>query len=100
MVTLSVTRSRVADALDGAQALLEAKGWDPLQYPVAAAIDEAAGYVPGKGAPDAEQITLDAWDALVAQLGDQCIEEWEKAPGRTQLQVLTALQGAAKAVAR
>jgi hypothetical protein len=98
MVTLSVTRSRIAAVLNGTVALLEAEGWDPLQKPIADAIDRAAGYMPGKGTPDAEQATLDAWEALVTHLGDQLVVEWETAPGRTQLQVLTALRSAAKAV--
>jgi hypothetical protein len=98
MVTLSVTRSRIAAVLNGTVALLEAEGWDPLHNPIADAIDRAAGYMPGKGTPDAEQATLDAWEALVTHLGDQLVVEWETAPGRTQLQVLTALRSAAKAV--
>ncbi|MEU0818868.1 DUF6197 family protein [Streptomyces mirabilis] len=98
MVTLSVTRSRIAAVLNSTVALLEAEGWVPLKNPIADAIDRAAGYQPGKGTPDAEQATLDAWDALATQLGDQLVVEWETAPGRTQLQVLSALRGAAKAV--
>lgn len=98
MVTLSVTRSRVAAVLNSTADLLQAEGWDPLVNPVVSAIDRAAGYVPGKGTPDAEQTTLDAWDALVTHLGNQLVVPWEQAPQRTQAHVLHALRSAAKAV--
>ena len=98
MVTLSVTRSRVAAVLSSAAALLTADGWDPGTNPIVGAIDRAAGYVPGKGSTDAEQTTLDAWDALVTHLNGEPVVAWEQAPGRTQLQILAALHAAAEAV--
>jgi hypothetical protein len=98
MVTLSVTRSRVAAVLNGTADLLEAEGWDPERNSVIFAIDRAAGYVPGKGSKDAEEATLQAWDALVTHLDEQLVVPWERTPGRTQLQVVSALRGAAKAV--
>lgn len=99
MVTLSVTRSRVAGVLNSTAGLLEAEGWDPLLNPVMSAIDRAANYVPGKGSTDAEEATLQAWDALVAHLDGQLVVPWERTPGRTQEQVLAALRGAAKSMA-
>jgi hypothetical protein len=94
MVTLSVTRSRVAAVLTDTAALLEAEGWHPHRNSIIFAIDRAASYVPGKGAPDAEQMTLDAWDALATHLGGLVVV-WERTPGRTQRQVLHALRAAA-----
>ena len=98
MVTLSVTRSRIAAVLRDTASLLETEGWHPLTNPVVNAIDRAAGYVPGKGSVDAEQTTLDAWDALVTHLGNQLVVPWEQAPERTQVQVLYAIRSAARAV--
>jgi hypothetical protein len=99
MVTLSVTRSRVAAVLRDTADLLEAEGWDPRINPVVSAIDRAAGYVPGVGSTDGEQTTLEAWDALVTYLGNQLVVPWERDPSRTQVQVLHAIRSAAKAVA-
>lgn len=98
MVTISVTRSRIAAVLNGTADLLEAEGWDPERNAIIFAIDRAAGYVPGKGSPDAEETTLAAWDALVTHLGERLVVPWERTPGRTQLQVVTALRGAAAEV--
>lgn len=95
MVTLSVTRSRLAEVLQGAKGRLEAEGWDALHNPVISAIDRAAGFVPGKSSVDAEQTTLDAWQQLADHLGVASIAMWERESGRTELQVLTALAGAA-----
>lgn len=95
MVTLSVTRSRVAAVLNRTADLLEAEGWDPERNSVIFAIDRAADYVPGKGAPDSEQTTLDAWDALVAHLDEQLVVPWERAAGRRQDEIIAALRGAA-----
>lgn len=100
MVTLSVTRSRVAAVLNGTAALLEAEGWDPERNSVMDAIDRAADYVPGKGSSDAEEATLQAWDALVTHLGEQLVAPWERTPGRTQLQVLAVLRETAMEVTR
>lgn len=101
MVTLSVTRSRVASVLRDAETLLAAEGWDPLHNPIMLAIDRSAGYVPGKGGSDAELATLEAWELLAVHLAAPSVSGWEREPGRTQLQVLAALAGAAsKAVAR
>jgi len=101
MVTLSVTRSRVAAVLRSTADLLEAEGWDPHTNPVMSAIDRAAGYVPGKGSVDAEQTTLDAWQQLADYLDVTSVLSWERMTCRTQRQVLAALAGAAhKAVAQ
>ncbi|MFF1417454.1 hypothetical protein [Streptomyces sp. NPDC058280] len=99
MLTLSVTRSRVAAVLDQAADLLDAEGWDPHLNPVIAAIDRAAGYTKPGIDPAAEEATLRAWDAVVVHLGEQLIVPWEDEPGRTQADVLAALRGAARGVA-
>ncbi|MEW2463077.1 hypothetical protein AB0872_20535 [Microbacterium sp. NPDC047426] len=99
MVTLSVTRSRVAGVLRATASLLEREGWDPLRNPVMSAIDRAAGYVPGKGTPDAEETTLAAWDALVMHVDERLIVPWERAPGRTQEQIVAGLRAAADGLA-
>ncbi|KAB1979267.1 DUF6197 family protein [Streptomyces triticiradicis] len=98
MVTLSVTRSRVAAVLRATADLLEAEGWHPERNSVIFAIDRAAGYVPGKGSVDAEEATLQAWDALVTQLDEELVVPWERDPRRTQTQVLHAIRSAAEAV--
>ncbi|CAL9663728.1 hypothetical protein SUDANB1_07106 [Streptomyces sp. enrichment culture] len=98
MVTLSVTRSRVARVLRDTANLLEAEGWDPERNSVMVAIDRAAGYVPGKGAPDAEETTLAAWDALVTHLDEHLVVPWERTAGRTQEQVVAGLRAAAAGV--
>lgn len=95
MVTLSVTRSRVANVLTGTASLLEAEGWDAHRNRIMPTIDRAAGFVPGKGTPDAEQTTLEAFETLADHLGVASVGEWEQTPGRMQLQVLAALHGAA-----
>ncbi|WP_217235406.1 hypothetical protein [Streptomyces sp. AC555_RSS877] len=95
MVTLSVTRSRIAGVLRGAEQLLAVEGWDPLTNPIMSAIDRAAGYVPGKGGTDAERTTLDAWETLTEHLGVASVSHWEREPDRSPLQVLAALNGAA-----
>lgn len=98
MVTLSVTRSRVAAVLEGAASLLGAEGWDAHLNPIIGAIDRAAGFVPGKGTKDAEATSLAAWDALAQYLVDQYPQEWERLPGRTQAEVLDALRAASEEV--
>jgi hypothetical protein len=98
MVTLSVTRSRVAAVLRGAADLLEAEGWDPRINPIVTAIDRAAGFIPGRSSADAEQATLEAWDAIAEHLGGQVVLEWERDPNRSQGQVLHAIRSAAKAM--
>lgn len=95
MVTLSVTRSRVADVLARAEQLLHAEGWHPLDNPIVNAIDRAAGYVPGAGSPDGEQTTLEAWELLADHLRVASVALWERETGRTRLQVHAALHGAA-----
>lgn len=95
MVTLTMTRTRIADVLTDAANLLEADGWHPLTTPVITAIDRAAGYTPGNSSPDAEQTTLDAWETLANHLDVASVALWEREPGRTQLQVIAALEGAA-----
>jgi hypothetical protein len=98
MVTLSVTRSRVAAVLAGAGSLLESEGWDPLHNPVILAIDRAAGFTPGKSSSDAEETTLAAWQQLADHLDAASVSGWERETGRTQMQVLNALRQAATAV--
>jgi hypothetical protein len=96
MVTLSLTRTRIAAVLVRAAVEVDA-GWDPDTNPLMRAIDTAAGYIPGKGAPDAEATTLAAFDALSRHL--QCpVRTWEMEPGRTRHDVQEALRAAAKAV--
>lgn len=98
MVTLSVTRSRVAAVLHRAANLLELEGWDPERTPAISAIDRAAGFVrPGIDLA-AEETTLQAWAALTAHLGEEQVDLWESTTGRTQDEVLAALRGAATAV--
>jgi hypothetical protein len=96
MVTLSLTRSRIAAVLADAATLLEAQGWDPQTNRLMGAIDQAAGFTPGSGNLDAEQATLNAWQLLATHLDVDCVSAWEREPGRTQLQVLSALHGAAE----
>ncbi|MFD6490345.1 hypothetical protein [Streptomyces sp. NPDC060188] len=98
MVTLTVTRSRIGRIVDDAANLLEAEGWDPHQNPITDAIDRAAGFIPGRSSVDAEQATIEAWNALVDHLGGQSVTKWERDPRRTQMQVLHAIRSAAKAV--
>lgn len=98
-MTLSVTRSRVASVLYRAAVLLEEEeGWDPERNSMIFAIDRAAGFVKPGIDPAAEEATLQAWDALVIQLGEELVVPWERMPGRTQSDVLAALRGAARAV--
>jgi hypothetical protein len=106
MVTLSVTRSRVAGVLRSAADLAGCCGWDPARdRSLVALIDQAIGLTPGKGSKDAEETAVAAWAALSAHLGAdtddvEAPREWELKPGRTAEQVRDALYGAAaKAVA-
>lgn len=95
MVTLSVTRSRIAYVL--IQAANELADWHPLQNPLVRAIDAAAGYVPGKGAADAETTTLLAFDALSRHL--RCpAGTWERLPNITAADVRDAFLDAAREV--
>lgn len=99
MLTLSVTRSRVAAVLDQAADLLDAEGWNPHLNPTISAIDRAAGYTTPGIDPAAEEATLRAWDALVVHLGERLVVPWENEPERTQADVLAALRCAAQEVA-
>lgn len=104
MVTLSVTRSRVARVLDWAASLLEIDGWDPLRNPLMLAIDEAAGWEKPGIDESAEETTLQAWEALSAHLCPDWalhvnwLGEWEHRSDRTQADVVAALRAAAGAV--
>ncbi|MEU6552046.1 hypothetical protein ABZ915_17445 [Streptomyces sp. NPDC046915] len=99
MVTLSVTRSRVADVLNAAADGFDEEPWEPYLNPLLTAIDRAAGYTPGSGTPDAEAATLAAWELLAAHLGGWP-GDWERKPERQQDEIQAALRGAAgKAVA-
>lgn len=93
MVTLSVTRSRIAGVLKAAADLLETEGWHPEANPAWLAIDRAAGYVPGAGPSDGESLSLAAWDALSVHLGGEWPQAWELE--RTQTEVLAALRASA-----
>lgn len=98
MVTLTLTRGRVAAVLARAAGLLEAEQWDAQLNPLIGAIDRAADFVPGTGRTNAEATSLAAWDALAQHLGDEYPQEWERRAGRTQAEVLEALRAAAKEV--
>ena len=47
MVSLSVTRSRIAEVLSAAADSYTDKSWEPYLNPMLTAIDRAAGYTPG-----------------------------------------------------
>ncbi|MGW1744502.1 DUF6197 family protein [Streptomyces sp. NPDC002092] len=102
MVTLSVTRSRIRTTLTVAAGILDIEGWDPLQNPIADAIDRAAGFTPGKGSSSAETVTVLALDMLTDHLGlgepdgsgHYPLILWERQPGRTEDEVLAALRAA------
>ena len=97
MVTLSLTRSRIAAVLNDAASLLEAEGWDPVRNSVVHAIDEVVDFVPGAGARDVGEMVLQAFDALSTYL--HCpAETWERIPRTTQADVVDALREAATAV--
>lgn len=105
MVTLSLTRSRIAGVLFRAAGVLGLEGWDPSsdQHSLMGVIDRAIGLVPGKGSQDAAETSLAAWEALAAHLGVERTawefpREWEQQPGRTEAEVLDALRGAAAGV--
>jgi hypothetical protein len=95
MVTLSVTRSRVASVLSKAADSFKSEPWDPYLNPLLNAIDAAAGFTPGNGSVDAEDTSISAWDALAVHLGGQWPGDWEREPGRRQDEVEAALRGAA-----
>jgi hypothetical protein len=98
MVTLSLTRSRIASVLRGAAEDVRERGWSRDNRSLIFAIDAAAGYI---GLPDTpeEELSVAAWDALADHLGMDA-PEWEATQGRTQDDVLAALEAAAQAVAR
>jgi hypothetical protein len=93
MVTLSLTRSRVAALLGQTAGDVLAHGWDSKQATLAAAIDRALGYWPGKGSLADEELTLAAWNALADYL-DAEPHEWERIDGRTEAEIVAALQEA------
>lgn len=94
MVTLSLTRSRVAAVLSAAADNFRAEQWDPYLNPLMTALDTAANCVPGKTGAFSEEATIAAWDALEAHLG-QWPGDWERTAGRRQDEVVAALRGAA-----
>ena len=98
MVSLSLTRSRIAEVLTAAADSYTDQSWDPYLNPLLTAIDRAAGYTPGSGTPDVEAATLAAWDALTAHLY-MWPGNWERQPGRTQAEVVDALRASAAQVA-
>ncbi|WP_436842839.1 DUF6197 family protein [Streptomyces venezuelae] len=93
MVSLSLTRSRIAALLGHTATDLATHGWEPLRSPLAAAIDRAADYWPGKGSVADDELTVAAWQALADYLRAEP-HEWERTPGRTQADVIEALHGA------
>jgi hypothetical protein len=103
MVTLSVTGSRIAATLAVAAGILDIEGWDALRNPIAAAIDRAADFTPGKSSTNAEEVTVLAVEMLAGHLalgapdgsGYEPLTVWERQPGRTEADVLAALRGAA-----
>ena len=100
MVTLSVTRSRIAAVLRAAGDLVGCCGWDPERdRSLVALIDQAIGMVPGKTTPDAEDTSTAAWEALTAHLAADP-REWELKAGRTAAEVQEALHASAVEVAR
>ncbi|MFI8531752.1 hypothetical protein ACIGMX_16120 [Streptomyces aquilus] len=99
MLTLSLTRFRVAAVLEHAADLLGAEGWHAHLNPIIGAIDRAADFVPGKGTQHAEAASLAAWDALSQYLCGQWPQDWERRPGLTQDEVLGALRAASEEVA-
>lgn len=80
-------RLRIAADLTAAQ-------WDPAPngFGIVGALDQAAG--PG---PDADEISLDLWDAVVTHLKERLCSIWEREPGRTREQVAAMLRAAANA---
>jgi hypothetical protein len=96
VVTLSLTRSRTAAVLARAAGLLAIEGWEPGsdQRSLMAAIDRAAGCVPGKTSPDTEATATAAWEAVCAHLGVDDTRPWEMRPGRTEVDVLDTLRAA------
>lgn len=104
MVTLSVTRSRVAAVLNRAGVSLETEAWHPYSNTIILAIDHAAGWERPDGDPTAEELAREAFSALslhlfgVRHLDGQPLADWERAEGRTQADVVAALRAAAEAV--
>jgi hypothetical protein len=96
MVTLSLTRSRVAAALLAAAADVRAWGWDLEWRPLIHAIDAACGFQ-RTDTPE-EDLSIAAWDALAAHVGAD-VPDWEQTPGRTRAEVLAALEATAQEVA-
>lgn len=102
MVTLSVTRSRVAAVLRRAAA--DVGRWDPQRYGLAALIDHAASYQPGQYDITAEETSLQAWDAVTAHLlaaegvHEDQLAHWEARPYRVTADLQRALLAAAREV--
>lgn len=96
-MTLSVTRFRTSVVLAEAARIVAVGGWEPLRQPVMHAIDQAAGFVPGNGSADAEETTIQAFEALSDHLACPA-DRWERTPGRSAFDVVNALRDAAKAV--
>lgn len=94
MVTLSLTRSRVAAVLSAAADAFTSEPWHPHLNPLMTALDSAAGCVPGKTGQLSEEATIAAWDVLENHLG-QWPGDWERKVGRRQDEVVAALRGAA-----
>lgn len=94
MVTLSLTRSRVAAVLSAAADGFKQEPWDPYLNPLMNALDVAADCVPGKTGSFSEEATLAAWDVLEAHLG-VWPGDWERVVGRREDEVVAALRGAA-----
>lgn len=93
MVSLSLTRSRVAALLGRTATDVLTHGWDPLRAPLTAALDRSAGFWPGQGSVADETLTLAAWEALADYLRAEP-HEWERKTGRSKAEVIEALYGA------
>lgn len=102
MVTLSVTRSRIASVLR--RAAVDLADWDAHMNPMVAAIDRAADYCPGSPDIAAEDVSVQAWDAVLAHLlisegvHEEQVAHWETRPYRVAADLNRALLAAAKEV--
>ncbi|MEV6547916.1 hypothetical protein AB0M57_04305 [Streptomyces sp. NPDC051597] len=76
MVTLSVTDSRIRAVLASAADLIESPAWDPATATLMQAIDQAAGYQPGRGTRDGEATTIAAWTVIEHHLDDSWPDLW------------------------
>jgi hypothetical protein len=64
----------VADELRSIAEAIERNGWHP----------ETRSLI--------HMLSVDGWDAMVTHFGEELVVPWERAPGRTQAEVVTALR--------